>query len=278
MNFDKIKQEISIVSYLKSIGCDPRFENDLTARFLAPYRADSKPSLSVNKLSNLWYDHGLGKGGNIIQLVALLNGCSDYDAGKMLVEKQGSSSFHCKPINELNNEPSYQITHIKDIGNNQALTQYLQYRAINMNIAKDYCKEVYYTLGVKKYFAVGFQNRSQSWELRNKYSKVCLGEKDITYYKYDSPHLSIFEGFTDFLSLKTINPSYKSDVLVLNTVSNLKMVKGLIKKYELVYLYFDNDNAGNIATDEMLLFDNCIDLRFKYRNYKDLNDFILSKK
>ena len=52
----------------------------------------------------------------------------------------------------------------------------------------------------------------------------------------------------------------------------------IIKSYEKIELYFDNDEAGNRATNEVKRLNPYVeDNRILYQNYKDLNDFIMSK-
>lgn len=55
-------------------------------------------------------------------------------------------------------------------------------------------------------------------------------------------------------------------------------LKKIIKSYEKIELYFDNDEAGNKATNEVKQLNPYVeDNRILYQNYKDLNDFIISK-
>ena len=52
----------------------------------------------------------------------------------------------------------------------------------------------------------------------------------------------------------------------------------IIENYEKIELYFDNDEAGNRATNEVKQLNPHVeDYRTLYQNYKDLNDFIMSK-
>ena len=78
----------------------------------------------------------------------------------------------------------------------------------------------------KKYFGIGFYNNSGGVEIRNKYSKICLGKKDITVIKiqdHRNNEICVFEGFFDYLTLKNIEKSENvtSDYLILNTTAML---------------------------------------------------------
>lgn len=280
MNFDKIKQEISIAFYLKSLGYKPQFENEYTARFIAPYRADTNPSLSVNISTNLFFDHGLGRGGNIIQLAALINNCSDYEAAKILIEQKNSFSFHCKPNFEKRESPII-ITSVKEISN-KWLIQYLHSRKIPISLARQYCKEVHYENREKQYYAIGFPNNSKGYELRNAYFKGCTNKEISTIELSESQKNDnwclLFEGFFDFLSYLTLRnrkaPKYKT--IILNSISNINKTIPILKKHDLVITYLDNDNAGKNGLEKLRNSGINIDDRsYKYASVNDLNEFLI---
>ena len=279
MNFDKIKQEISIVSYLKSIGCKPQFENGCTARYIAPYRADSNPSLSINISSNLFFDHGTGIGGNVIQLAALINQCNDREAAEILSEQKDSFSFHCIPVFKEEFRNTIEIKKIKSL-ENIALLQYLSARKINIQIAQQYCKEVYYQVRGKPYFAIAFENRSNGLELRSKYFKGATS-KDISILSNASNSLLVFEGFIDMLSFYTYSNEFilSYDAIVLNSLSCIDKAKPLFSSYQEIHLYLDNDNAGESLTKQLLLeFSQAVDCSDLYKGYKDFNDYLIIAK
>lgn len=106
-------------------------------------------------------------------------------------------------------------------------------------------------------------------------------EKGFTTIKNNSNCLRIFEGFMDYLSFKQMEKSLKkesSDYVILNSVTMIFKLEKIIKSYEKIELYFDNDEAGNKATNEVKQLNPYVeDNRILYQNYKDLNDFIISK-
>lgn len=280
MNFDKIKQKISIVSYLKSIGCRPQFENEHTARFAAPYRADSNPSLSVSKVNNLFFDHGIGRGGNILQLVSLVNeNCDVYESAKILSEHKYSFSFHCKP--SISNIPkSINIISTLPIFN-KYLIQYLHSRKIPIELASQYCKEIHYENRGRKYYAIGFSNNSGGYELRSKFFKGCTN-KDITILKYENlqNQCLVFEGFFDFLSYLVMQDikKIKTNSVILNSVVNLNKALPFLEKHDSIITYLDNDEAGRNAT--LIIQEKCKNVTDKSSSYigcNDLNDHLISK-
>ena len=172
---------------------------------------------------------------------------------------------------------NYTIIEVKDI-QHQALLEYLKSRKVENQL--EFLKEIHYRMNDKNYFGIGFKNDSGGYEIRNKYSKICLGKKDVSMIKNGSENLKIFEGFFDFLSFKNIEKSLsdeKSDYIILNSVSMISKIKNLLKNYKKIELYFDNDEAGNRAVETLKKeFENVEDDRILYKDFKDLNDWAMS--
>ena len=61
-------RQISLADFLARLGHEPvrRSGNELWYR--APYRSERTPSFRVNVAKQIWYDFGLGKGGDIFTL------------------------------------------------------------------------------------------------------------------------------------------------------------------------------------------------------------------
>src|SRR5690606_10074444 len=79
-------RKICIVKILAKHGYYPTRKAEKEAWFLSPLRSETQASFSVSLIKNLWYDYGLGKGGNIVDLIMELNNCSPYEAVKSLQE------------------------------------------------------------------------------------------------------------------------------------------------------------------------------------------------
>ena len=77
----------------------------------------------------------------------------------------------------------------------------------------------------RTYYAIGFANDALGWEIRNMYFKGCVAPKAVTTIKRAAGRLQIFEGFMDFLSWKTLNPSSMSDAIVLNSLALLPRIQ-----------------------------------------------------
>lgn len=171
---------------------------------------------------------------------------------------------------------------------NPVLLGYLKERGILPEIAKKTCKEVHFQNKGKWYFAVGLANRSGGYEIRNKYLKGSISPKEVTHISSGSDRCIVLEGFMDYLSyltLKATHPgngqSAKSspDYIVLNSVSNVGKAIPLLKEYKSALCLLDNDPAGRQAFREMA--EAGCPVRDKsdcYREYNDLNDYLLGRK
>src|SRR3954471_6101300 len=69
-------KEIDIVEYLENLGYQPQSIHNNDYWYLSPLREEKHPSFKVNRKLNLWYDHGLGEGGSIIDFGMLYYKCS----------------------------------------------------------------------------------------------------------------------------------------------------------------------------------------------------------
>ena len=273
MNCSEAKR-IDIVKFLARNGIIPDIIQGVNHWYKSPLRNEKNPSFKVNSYKNLWFDHGLGEGGDTIKLVCLLYKVTSANALKVL------SKDYTPHIKENYSEDSkVLITDIREISN-ILLINYMKSRKLNIEIVKMYCKEVTFSIKEKSYYSIGFKNDSKGFELRYKYFKGSSTPKDITLINNNADKLLVFEGFIDFLSWFSCSLFFsgKHDYLVLNTLSFLNKSKPVIKEYNEVLLFLDNDEAGKRATSELigLGITNCIDMSCQYSNYKDLNDFLMN--
>lgn len=276
MNCKQANTQISIRNVLESFSLFPSKDNSKTAFYFAFDREEKTPSLFVNFVKNIAFDFGTGKKYDIVSLVQGIKQCSVSQALEYLSQFNFSSKEQM--YNITRDGSKYEILSISEV-KHYVLIQYLKERRIENNI--HLLKEIHYKISNKKYFGIGFKNDANGYEVRNKYSKICIGRKDITTIKNKSNNLRIFEGFMDYLSFKQMEKALKkalSDYVILNSVTMIFKLEKIIKSYEKIELYFDNDEAGNRATNEVKRLNPYVeDNRILYQNYKDLNDFIMSK-
>ena len=277
MEIQHIKQ-ISITDYLQQQGYAPARVQGIHYWYYSPLRNESTPSFKVNTERNQWYDFGSGEHGDIIDLVCALHRCTISEAIRLLsgakqVAHQefsfgGERKIYERKLEILSAQPL----------SNPNLLRYLAARAIPLTVANSYCSEVLFQNMKRTYYAIGFANDALGWEVRNMYFKGCVAPKAVTTIKRGADRLQIFEGFMDFLSWKTLNPSSKSDAIVLNSLALLPRIKEQMMGYREVESFLDNDDAGRKAfTVLKQMFPQVIDGAARYRVHKDLNEWLVAQ-
>ena len=270
-------RKIPIMKALEFLGHLPTRNSEKEAWFLSPLRSETQASFKVSKKLNCWYDHGLGKGGNCIDLICALSKVSVSDALAILAQVQtGNDAIPLQQQTQFK-EYGIKIKKVKLIGH-PALLNYLNERKISLHAANSFCKEVHYTVNNKYGFSIGLKNMSKGWELRNTYFKSSSSPKDLTWIKNDSQKLMVLEGMFDLLSLITIYPDlkHKADFLILNSIAFADRAFPYFNTSAVIELYLDLDEAGR-RTTALFLTENskCIDKSQFYNPEKDLNAWLM---
>lgn len=278
---------ISLEEVLLSLGHLPTKQNEKEAWYLNPFASESQASFKLNKRLNAWYLHSEGIGGNNTDfmkkyLKTSVNEVLDW------AKKQNFSSFH-QQAQVKKSEPNYRIDEILGL-QNPNLKQYLQGRGLSPKIY-DYIKEVRFTIGEKKLYAIGFENLSGGFELRNSFYKGSLLKKDISIFNLNSnvqnilnfqdknvKGVAVFEGFMDALSFIEIQKSFSGEILVMNSIALLNKSIEHLKNYSDINLFLDNDNAGMKCKSLIIKsFPEAKDHSSAYSNHKDLNEFLMHR-
>lgn len=275
MNCEQIKRQVSIRDVLESYGLFPVKENRRTAFYFALDRDEKTASLSVDFIKNTAFDFGTGKSYDVISIVQTKNRCNISEAIQYLQRFNVLTLADSIESKELS---TYAISKIMDI-RHPALLQYLELRKV-LN-SRLFAKEVHYCINERSYFGIAFLNKSGGVEIRNKYSKICLGPKDVTLVKSEerqNTEVVVFEGFFDYLSYKTIEKdisSSETDYLILNSTSMLFLAEDILRNYEKLSLFLDNDDTGKAAVGNICLFHkNVEDCSPLYKDYEDLNQWL----
>ena len=102
LNCEQAKR-LDLVEYLAFLGHQPQKIRNEDYWYLSPLRMEKPPSFRVNRQLNVWYDHGIGKGGNLIDFGVLYFNCSvKYFLDTLQSNTQGiSSSFHPQILNKI---------------------------------------------------------------------------------------------------------------------------------------------------------------------------------
>ena len=279
-----IREQVSIVDLLARLGYKPLPRHGREKVYVSMIRDnDTSPSFSVNDDLGVWFDHGIRKGGNVIDFgLAYWKGLAFNDVlAKILevcqVEPEKKSGRPRKAVKL----PHYIVEHVKDVGTHPAITGYLRGRGV-FDIARQFLCEVYYYIeddkGQRKnYFAAGWQNENKGWEVRNKYFKGCIGHKAISFIQGHPKNVSVFEGFMDFLSWKTENSGKDNSVIILNTLALLRIGIEKAKSFSTIDIYFDRDASGLSATrDFVKALPYASDRSLAYEGFNDYNDKLVA--
>lgn len=292
MNIQEIKT-IKLQDFLTSLGYTPTKQQGNRLWYLSPFRQESHASFKVNTERNQWYDFGIGKGGNIIDLAEQLYKSSDVS---YLIRKIASDALHCMPTSSASFADSKAGQRTNYFDNLQvlplshpALIRYLNDRYIDIEVATSVCKELHYDSNSRYYFCIGFPNIASGYELRNPFFKGCIAPKDISHFYADEAKKAcfLFEGFMDFLSFMTLkrkeNPQItglrQQNYLILNSVTNIHKAIRRLSHYESVQCFLDNDDAGKNAYLQLSkeLGNTVADASTLYNGFKDLNEYLCAK-
>ena len=279
MNCKNIKEKVDIRAVLESFNHFPVKENRRTASYFALDREEKIPSLSVNFEKNQAFDFGTGRSYDVISIVQLIKKCSASDALKYLSQVAGISEKSSSKTSNIKEE-NYRITKVQEV-KHPTLLNYLKSRKVFEQ--KDLVKEIHYEMGGKQGFGIGFENQSGGFEIRNSYSKICLGKKDITLIQSiaKSTEIAIFEGFFDYLTYRNLENSKvpSCDFLILNSTAMLFKAEEILKNYSKIFLFLDNDENGKSTKLKIQnQYKSLEDCSLIYHDFKDLNEWWCSNK
>ena len=278
-------KSIPLATFLSQLGHEPTARKGTRLWYKSPLRQEHTPSFKVETTLNCWYDFGLGRGGNIIDLAAEMYQSTDLrylmrciaDSCPVPSVQTVASSYP-----QRHSAPSMERFEVVPL-EHRALVAYLQERGIPAHIAKAKCKEAHYNVNGRFYFAVAFENVSGGRELRNRYFKGCRGRKDISYLPWarDGPskECAVFEGFIDYLSALTLGIISGADAIILNSVVNTNKAVPYLKGYTTINYYLDNDTAGRTALTELTAIygSAVIDRSILYSEFNDLNEYLTNQ-
>lgn len=291
--------KVPLEEVLLKLGHLPTRKNEKETWFLNPFGTETAASFKIDLRQNLWYLFSEGTGGtNTDFMLKYLK--TDIAEVLKWAEGQSFSSFGQQRNfeNHLNREKNqtvtpikispnpYEITAVKNV-QNKNLKNYLNQRGLSEKVYP-FVKEVHFKMNDKNLYAVGFENISGGWELRNAFYKGALLRKDISIIKnaetsnFNSEKIqnkiSVFEGFMDALSFIEMSGKVTGDLLVMNSIALLTKAKNHLQNYSEIDLFLDNDRAGKFCTESILKsFPEAKDRSEVYEPHKDLNEFLLSK-
>lgn len=293
----KQARQIDLVEYLASLGHRPKSVRNNSYLYLSPLREEKTPSFKVDRSRQLWYDFGVGQGGDIIDFGVHYFSCSVSDLLEQLSTFLSTSnvSFHPQTPGSTRHDliSAYQAGEKKESDSGKiliigerpltaiSLIQYMQTRCITLEIALSFCREVDFELYGKRHIAIGFKNEKGGFELRSQHFKGGSSPKAITLIEQSSSELTVFEGFFDFLSFLVLQSgsTTTSSFLILNSNAFFFQNKELMDKYQLVNLFLDRDKTGIKCTRQALGWNNkkYVDKGEFLQPDQDLNDWLIQK-
>lgn len=291
MNCKEFNQ-LDIVDYLLLLGHKPAKINGNDYWYFSPFRNEQTPSFKVNRKFNVWYDHGLQKGGKLVDFGTRFYNCSIQDLLSGF-NQQPNFSFHQRipsgqppSFSGAGEKEKIVIADVRRPISSLPLQDYLQYRRIPLEIANRFCKEVDFNLYDRKYTVIGFQNSAGGYELRSADFKGSSSPKDVTLIGKDlAKEIAVFEGFMDFLSYQAMHhhkfimlPTQQPNFLILNSIGFFEKMKLRLQQHPSIRLFLDRDNKGlEITKEVMALSKKYYDESLVYKNHKDLNEFLMNK-
>ena len=277
--FKEIKS-IPLATFMSRLGHEPVRRSGDKLWYKSPLRQEHTPSFKVETTLNCWYDFGIGKGGNIVDLAAEIYQSTDM---RYLIHciadscPMPSMQTVAPPFAPRHSAPSFEDIRVVPL-ESHALVAYLQERGIPTEISKAHCQQIHYCCRGKQYYSVAFANESDGYEVRNRYFKGCISPKDISIRRIrDGPsaECAVFEGFIDYLSALKLG-IIGTDAIILNSVSNVNKAIPHLRDYKAIHCYLDNDVAGKIALGQLTkrFGTKVIDRSTLYSGFNDLNEYL----
>lgn len=167
MEIERLRQ-VPLVDLLTRLGFAPAYRKGQDVWYRSPLREERTASFKVNTDRNVWFDFGLGKGGDIFHLAGELTGSTDFSRQVDFLSGQSEHLPLAPRPRPARQPPASCFEQVKVAGlSHPALKDYLEKRAIPLFLAQTHCREISYSIRGKRYFAIGFANRSGGYEVRN---------------------------------------------------------------------------------------------------------------
>lgn len=281
--FENPLYNFPIESVLEALGCKKGGKD----MYFSPFREEKTASLHVDRVKNVWYDHGASVGGTNVQLVMLAKNCSVKDAYRFIagldptLAPSEAAKTSCTTGTNV-------IRTVRDIQSDYLLN-YFESRKIPEELAKKYCKEIIIRNQQRHqtFTLIGFENNAGGYALKSpsgyKSSTAAgittINNKGVRTDIPSAQSVLVFEGFFDFLSWQVMQSSLcpSCDAVVLNSVSNLNRASDYLRLHDKIVCFLDNDTAGKKAFSsiKMMLPDKQIaDMSHLYQKHKDLSEML----
>lgn len=275
--------------------------------YYSPFRDEREPSMRVTVNSAdgtwVWADYGGSPtggrrvdGGGVLEMVRRLSGVSG-GSGAVSVLREIAAGRGCPEVTDVSppeRETGIVIDDVSAVFTSGPVRRYAtRVRRIPEPLLGRYCRQVRYhprSDPSRSYIAIGFPNNAGGWALRGRGAGAKLNSAwGLTTLGPDGSLMAdgraastrglLFEGFMDFLSYLAwrgvLEPG--ADVCVLHSASNIVHAREWALSHGAVRSFFDNDRAGDTATETLASWCGEAGLDFRdgrgaYASSNDLNE------
>ena len=283
---ERISKEKSVLNYFFSLceGGELRYEGKQGKEHFFAHPHQRTGSIAVRDSKNKWYDHSQGVGGDIIYAIRHFEQKSFAEA----VNTIDKATHNYKPPTEpktASKTMELDVLHESEQIRHPALIKYIHSRGLEPQHLSGIAKEVHWAKRERNFFGLGFSNDNGGYSIRSGIFKFNIGPNTVSTIQIGNKPagIKIFEGGFDLASYRKIDPSASYHAIVLNGLANLthqymEDIRNRASKLDYpVELYLDNDRAGDAKTvqaKEVIKMSE--DKRGLYRNFQDLNDYLVS--
>lgn len=288
MNSKQTKR-IAIIDFLANRNIFPVKIEKLYYWYISPIRkSEETASFKVTISLNLWYDHGLGDGGDLVKLICKMFNCNVSQALSIIAKddySKGPVLTTTPKANQTSSNNNIVVTSTNEITDSN-LIKYIQSRKVYLSDVRRFAKEVEYKSGNFNFTfkGIGLPNIAGGWEINNANGvKNSTSPKTLSWLRLAKEEIAIYEGMFSFFSIWKHDPTLANDCdfMILNSVSNKEKAAQLLAEsnYKHIHLFLDNDDAGNSAVNCFAGLGRTMGIKLTnhshtYSESNDLNDHI----
>ncbi|MCE7073704.1 toprim domain-containing protein [Dyadobacter sp. CY327] len=302
MKISEAKQ-IPLDEFLENLGHVCVRETSNTKWYNSPFRNELTASFKLSPDKTAWYDHGVGEGGNIFNLIFKMNGDISVPDALKFIEKTVGSGYTIPTIKQeikRVTEPAYILTAVNPFqlykGRSPSpAAQYLSSRGIDPVIMQPYLRDISFyhkDYPKQKITAFGIENTAGGYEVRTQrhgaWLKTCVGHKGFTHFLAERPEAPyfVFEGMPDFGTFLSVDkpPKGTYHYIILNSTSMTDQAIDYLKQQPRSTLIQcpQKGEAGDIAKEKLFKFANENswgggDIEYKFEGYGDYNEFHMAQ-